>query len=68
MQNRPLVRLVDRFFVWVVVLLAGLEAAGQAIAGLLAGRLDLVVLWWSIGATMVIGTYALEIVKSRRDR
>lgn len=61
-----LVRLVDRYFVWVVVMLAALDAVGQAVDSLIQRRLMSVLAWILIALSMFVGTYLLETVKSRR--
>lgn len=61
-----LVRLIDRYFVALVAILASLEATGEALESLLAGRLAELVAWVCIGLSMITGTYALEIIKSKR--
>ena len=62
----PVYRLIDRFFVWLVATLASAEAIGQAIDAFLDARFDKLALWAVLGALMVLGTFVLEIVKSRR--
>lgn len=65
-SESALVRLVDRYFVWVVVMLAALDAVGQAIDSLIQRRLLSLLAWILIALSMFVGTYLLETVKSRR--
>lgn len=66
-QKSPLVRLVDRYFVWVVVFVGILEVFGQALDSLVQGHLWSLMVWVGVGAFMLVGIYALETVKSKRS-
>jgi hypothetical protein len=57
---------MDRYFVWLVAVLASLEAVGQAAQGLLDRKLGHLILWASISAAIILATGALEAFKSRR--
>lgn len=64
-SESALVRLVDRYFVGIVVLVAVLDVIGQAFDSWVQGRLASVYMWAGLGVLMILGTYALETVKSR---
>jgi uncharacterized membrane protein YoaK (UPF0700 family) len=53
----------ERHLVWVVAVLASLEAAGAAVEGLLDSQFDRIVLWGVIALAMVTVTYLLERIK-----
>lgn len=67
MAEAALVRLVDRYFVWVVVLVGMVDAIGQALDAWIQRRLGSVIIWITLGVILVVAIYGLEIVKSRRD-
>lgn len=57
----------ERWLIWLIALVASLDAVGQAIQGFIDGRSDRVLLWVAISGSILLGTVAADILKSRRD-
>lgn len=65
-MEAPVLRLLDRYLVWFVALLASLEAFGAIAQGVADRRVDHMVIWGVVALAVVAGTALLEMVKSRR--
>lgn len=59
-------RIVDRFLVWLVALLASAEATTAAVLGYLDGRHVHMAAWSTTALAMVAAGYVVEEIKNRR--
>lgn len=62
----PILRLLDRYIVWLIAFLASVETFGQSTQGLIDQRFDHAILWGVLTGLVILGTVSLETVKSRR--